>query len=518
MKFKTAVAAIALATLPGVVLAQDYASTNDTTIWSQPRPGGGAEIASARQLDALLAPVALYPDQLLSQILMAATYPLEVVEASRWIERSENRYLTGDRLAAALEAYDWDPSVKTLAAFPEVLAMLNSNLDWMNDMGGAFIDSEGAVMDSVQRLRCEARTAGKLLSDARTRVRVEGDYIIIEPATLEAVYVPVYDTRLAYGIWPYSDYPPVYFPPPPRYVYSPWISYSFLSVRPFWGWSHWDWGQRRIHITDIPRWRQYSRGQWHADNDVWRHYPTHRRGVGRGDRFRGPLGNGSNNIAINSPRPDRDGSRDGNRDPNAGAQQLRGRGPVMPSNNPGNFRANLDQPNAGRGNSGQGNRGGRRPDVQLPNVTPPLPAGQDLPAIAPTVPSADVETGRNRRGGREQFDNMRGQRRNLGGNGGDGQQRNDFRGRDRTPQAAAPPAIQPAQPPVMAQSQRGIAPMQRDVDRLRPESVPTTDQRDERGGGRGGDGQQRQEGGNSNAGDGGGQRRYRGSGGGGRAD
>ncbi len=465
MKFKTAIAAVALATLPGLVLAQDFASTNDTIIWSQPRPGDGAEIASARQLDALLAPVALYPDQLLSQILMAATYPLEVVEAARWIERSENRYLTGDRLAAALESYDWDPSVKTLAAFPEVLAMLNSDLDWMNDMGGAFIDNEGAVMDSVQRLRREARAAGKLMSDGHTRVVVQGDYIIIEPASLETVYVPVYDTRVAYGIWPYSDYPPVYFAPPPRYVYSPWISYSFLSVRPFWGWSRWDWGQRRIHITDIPRWRQYNRGQWHsdnnrADNDVWRHDPAHRRGVGRGDRFRGPFNNGGNNIAINSPRPDRDGSRDGNRDwnrdrdrDNNGGGQIRGRGPVMPGNNPGDFRAQ-----AGQENVGQGTRRGRRPDAQLPNVVPALPAG-------PTVP-----------------------------------------------------AIQPAQPPVMAQSQRGIAPMQRDVDRPRPERARASDQRGERAG----SWQQPQESGDSNAGngggDGGGQRRYRGSGGGGRGD
>jgi len=513
MKFKMAVAAIALVTLPGlapsIARAQDYASTNDTIIWSQPRPDESSNVitdaVSPRALDALLAPVALYPDQLLSQILMASTYPLEVVEAARWMDRPENRGLNGDALARALEAYDWDPSVKALAAFPDVLAMLNNDLDWMNRMGEAFLDGEGAVMDSVQRLRREARAAGKLLSDQRQRIVVQNEIIIIEPATLDTIYVPVYDPRVAYGIWPYVDYPPVWFPPPPRYVYSPWISYSFFNVSPFWGWSTWDWGTRRIRITDIPRWKQHNRGRWYADNDVWRHDPTHRRGVGRGDRFRGPLNN-DRNVAVNTPRPDRfndnnrfDGNRRFDRDGagrdgrdvnrNARDDTRRDRTPnPTPTRIPGPDNTAVNPPptpaapqvgagwlsQRGGGNRGNdmngGNRRALRPDVQLPDASPPLPnASRPLPAVAPvpTAPYVPNAPGisRNLDAGREQADTMRlrrGERGDRGGRGDGGARdgaRRDFQG-GRSNFGAAPPAIQPAQPPVMAQSQPGIPPMQ----------------------------------------------------------
>ena len=114
---------------------------------------------STEQLDALAAPIALYPDTLLTQILMASTFPLEVVQAARWVEEPANKSLTGDALAKALEGQPWDPSVKSLVPFPQVLAMMNGNLDWMQQLGYAVAEQEGAVLDSVQRLRKQAQQA-----------------------------------------------------------------------------------------------------------------------------------------------------------------------------------------------------------------------------------------------------------------------------------------------------------------------------------------------------------------------
>ena len=119
---------------------------------------------AAPQLDQLLAPIALYPDPLLAQILMAATYPLEVVEAARWVQDPNNARLRGDQLDAALQPQDWDPSVKSLVPFPQILQMMNSKLDWTQALGNAFLAQQADVMDSVQRLRAQAQAAGTLQS------------------------------------------------------------------------------------------------------------------------------------------------------------------------------------------------------------------------------------------------------------------------------------------------------------------------------------------------------------------
>ena len=122
--------------------------------------GAEATAFNAEQLDALLAPIALYPDALLAQVLMAATYPLQVVEASRWLDNPANKSLTGDALTQALAGQNWDPSVKSLVPFPQVLAMLNSKLDWTQQLGYAFATQQADVMNSVQRLRLQAQAAG----------------------------------------------------------------------------------------------------------------------------------------------------------------------------------------------------------------------------------------------------------------------------------------------------------------------------------------------------------------------
>lgn len=169
-----------------------------------------------QQLDQMLAPVALYPDSLLAQVLMAATYPLEVVQAQRFVEARPG--LQGDGLARAVAPMPWDPSVKSLVQFPAVLAMMNDRLDWMQQLGQAFLSQQGNVMDTVQNLRERARIAGTLESSPQQRVMVEDDdVIVIEPVNPQVVYVPYYNPVVVYGSWWWPSAPPVYWTPPPRY-------------------------------------------------------------------------------------------------------------------------------------------------------------------------------------------------------------------------------------------------------------------------------------------------------------
>jgi len=238
-----------------------------------------------QQLDPLLAPIALYPDQLLSQILIASTYPLEVVEAARWLQDPRNAALRGDQLVQELEPQDWDPSVKALVPFPRILQMMNQRLDWMQRLGNAFLAQPDLVMASVQRLRHDAMAAGKLRSTSQQTVRVEGDSIVIEPATPAEVYVPYYDSSEIYGAWPYPEYPAYFFPPPPGYIYGSdffWI--SFPIIVPLWGWCYWNWhGHEMIIDRDrFNRINQVEDERLHRapiTSTTWEHDPYHRRGV-----------------------------------------------------------------------------------------------------------------------------------------------------------------------------------------------------------------------------------------------
>ena len=215
-----------------------------------------ASYYNPRQIERDVAPIALYPDQLLTQILMAATYPLEVGEAADWARDPRNAGRRGDDLAYALDQFDWDPSVKALVPFPRILEMLDSQPDWMDRLGEAFLAQEGDVMDAVQRLRAQAYAAGTLRGDGRLAVRYDGPSIVIGPAVPDEVYVPYYDPRVAYGDWAYPDEPPIYFPPPADYAYTypaPVFGLAFFAptpiVRPLWGWCDWDWGRRRVVIV-----------------------------------------------------------------------------------------------------------------------------------------------------------------------------------------------------------------------------------------------------------------------------
>lgn len=237
-----------------------------------------AAALSPAALDQLLAPIALYPDPLVAQILMAATYPLEVVEAHRWAQDPDNATLSGDALAAALADEPWAPGVKSLVQFPQVLAMMDGNLDWTERLGDAFLAEPAAVSDSIQRLRQSAAAAGTLKTTQQQVVTTTPQDITIEPAAPDVVYVPVYDPALVYGVWPYPGFPPYYFPGYFDGVIVGGFGWIGVTVfAPLWGWCRWDWPR---HHIDIDRGRFGELNGHHAPaSGIWQHDPDHRHGV-----------------------------------------------------------------------------------------------------------------------------------------------------------------------------------------------------------------------------------------------
>jgi len=182
---------------------------------SSPPAAPQAALFRIEELEQLVAPIALYPDALLAQILMACTYPLEIVSAARWVE--VNPTLQDQALEDALQTQPWDPSVKSLTAFPQVLTMMNDKLDWTQKLGDAFLAQQKDVMDAVQGLRTKAQSQGNLQTTTEQKVIVEQPagsqttIVKIEPANPQVVYVPTYNPTVVYGAWPYPAYPPYYY-------------------------------------------------------------------------------------------------------------------------------------------------------------------------------------------------------------------------------------------------------------------------------------------------------------------
>ncbi|MGH7066193.1 MAG: DUF3300 domain-containing protein [Acetobacteraceae bacterium] len=268
MRTAAILAALATAgTLPALspsALAQVPAATQQ----------GESSQFNTEQLDALLAPIALYPDSLLTQVLMAATYPLQIVEASRWLEQGSNAQLHGDALAKALASQNWDPSVKSLVPFPEVLAMMNGKLDWTQQVGYAFATQQADVMNSIQRLRVQAEQAGSLKSTPQQTVSSNQGAIEIQPADPQVVYVPVYNPTVVYGTWPYPAVPPVYFPPPGYVAANAFVSgLAFATgvavVGSLWGWSRPAWGNGSVNVN-VNRWNNINVNRTAIRSDVWR--------------------------------------------------------------------------------------------------------------------------------------------------------------------------------------------------------------------------------------------------------
>lgn len=239
---------------------------------------------SRAELDQMLAPIALYPDTVLSHVLIASTYPLEVVEAARWSHR--HPHLQGEEAVEAVKDMDWDPSVKALVAFPEILARMDEDLEWIQRLGEAFLAQEAQVMDSVQGLRERAYAVGSLNSLEHVRVIRERESILIEPAFSRIVYLPYYDPSAIYGSWWWPAHRP--------YRWRHWLGHPVAHYRPGFHWgsgfgvspvfysSAFNWHQRQVvvvhhhHAGPIRSGLEVAR---HGDARHWRHHRTHRRGV-----------------------------------------------------------------------------------------------------------------------------------------------------------------------------------------------------------------------------------------------
>ena len=232
------------------------------------------------ELGQLLAPIALYPDQLLGQILMASTYPVEIVEAARWVAEPAHRGLKGDALTYALRDQHWDPSVMALVPFPHVLELMNAQIEWTERLGAAFVAQQAEVMNEVQELRRQAMAAGNFRSGPQCQcvVAENSGYVTVAPANPQIVYAPVY-TPAIYGPWLYPAYPPFLFPLPVGFAYAPgsfigfgWgVNVAFYG--PLWGWSSLDWGTHGI-IVDPLRYAAISGGHVAFAGGVWAHDPT----------------------------------------------------------------------------------------------------------------------------------------------------------------------------------------------------------------------------------------------------
>src|SRR5580693_8345313 len=251
---------------------------------AQPASAPPQQLLAAGQLDALVAPIALYPDALLSEILMASTYPLEVVEADRWVGANKN--LQGDALKAAVDKQNWDDSIKSLTATPDVLDMMSQKLDWTQQLGDAVLAQQPDVMDAIQRLRVKAQANNKLQSTSQQTVTTQStggrQYIYIAPTDPDEIYVPYYDPSVVYGPWDYPDYPPYYWPPPAYIgagIIAGGIAFGTGYALGRWGGGGYRWGggfnwggnnivaNRSVNVNNI-------------NGNNWAHNPAHRGNVG----------------------------------------------------------------------------------------------------------------------------------------------------------------------------------------------------------------------------------------------
>lgn len=270
MRLAVALMALSIA-LPDSVMAQAPPPP-----LAAPPPPESTQTFEPGQLEAMLAPIALYPDALLSQILMASTYPLDVAEAGRWME--QNKGLKGDALQDALQSQKWDESVKSLCAFPEVLERMNKDLAWTQKLGDAFLGQQQQVMDTIQALRKKAEANGNLKTDEHQKVVVENNYITVEPANPQVVYVPTYQPTAVYGAWPYPSNPPYY----PSY-WAP--TGGALASGFFWGagvaasaalWGGFAWNRGEVNVN-VNQYNNFNRANIQSSN--WQHNAAHRGGV-----------------------------------------------------------------------------------------------------------------------------------------------------------------------------------------------------------------------------------------------
>jgi hypothetical protein len=269
------------------------------------QPGGDAPPFTREQLEQIVAPIALYPDPLVAHIMMASTYPLEVIQAARFAKA--NPSLKDTALNDELKKYTWDDSVKALVSFPQVLEMMDKQLEWMQKLGDAVLAQQKETMDAIQRLRAKAQSAGNLKSTEQQKVTVQGSppapqTIIIEPARPDVIYVPTYDPTVVYGVWPYPAYPPYYYYPPYYPYYglgyaALWFGAGMLIGGAIWGNCNWGGGNIDVEVDHHNNFnRNVNRGDRvnplsgdrgsgaRGDRGSWQHNPEHRKGAQYRDR------------------------------------------------------------------------------------------------------------------------------------------------------------------------------------------------------------------------------------------
>ena len=259
---------------------------------AQPPP---AQLLTPAQLDTLVAPVALYPDNLLAQILAASTYPLEVVEANQWLQQNQNKKWSVKKQVDEARKQNWDPSVQALVAFPDVLTRLNQDVRWTTDLGDAFLAQQADVMAAVQRMRAKAEADGKLRSTPQETVTTQNQdgqsAIVIEPANPQVVYVPVYNPEYIWGPPLWGVYPPLFYPGIGigiGFTFGPGIYIdSFFGGCCGWGEFGWGWGLGWFGSPGILvnnyflhryGFRELHGGEFRG-TEAWAHNPEHRLGV-----------------------------------------------------------------------------------------------------------------------------------------------------------------------------------------------------------------------------------------------
>ncbi|HMD33187.1 MAG TPA: DUF3300 domain-containing protein [Candidatus Acidoferrales bacterium] len=379
-----------------------------------------APLLTPDQLDDLVSPIALYPDPLIAQVLAASTYPLEVVQADRWVQANPN--LQGTALTDAAQGQPWDPSVQALVIFPSVLSMMDKNLTWTTDLGNAFLAQEQDVMDAVQRQRQSAARSGNLASNQQQTVQNATEsgktVIVIQPAQPQVIYVPVYNPVVIWGAPRWHPWPPYWYPPRPRVGIiigtGPFGFFFTVPVTRYFhtwgGWNSWGWGcgwgGRNVVINNnfyIMNNYRPPQGVLRNGRTAWAHNPNHRAGVpypnrGVARRVGAPVPR-PRPQPINGPggRPGGGaGGRPGAPPPRPGAPSIQpvrpGPGnppptrPGTPPNRPGGGAPSI-QPAPGPGDR-PSNRPGNRPSPDQPMKIQPAP-GPGTPAARPGTRKPD---------------------------------------------------------------------------------------------------------------------------------
>ena len=375
------------------------------------------------QLDSLVAPIALYPDPLLAQVLAASTYPLEIVQLQQWMTKHPD--LTGEALAAAVEKEDWDPAVQGLAALPDVVKRLGDDIQWTTDLGNAFLVQQSDVMDAVQRMRKKASDAGNLKTTEQQRVTTQvvqtKEVIVIQQANPQVVYVPTYNPVVVYGP-PIYPYPPIYYPPPGYYAAGVAIGFGVgVAMGAFWGggWGYgprWGYGSVNINVNNryVNHYNRYNSYNRYGGN--WNHNPQHRGGTpyadrstanryggtARGDSMATRQANARQNTGATTRTQSATGT---NRSGSAGANRA-GASPGTSS-----VGANRGTANRGTASAGSGDRVGNR---SIPSSQGSSRGSNAFSGASSSRPSSSAARSSSQRGSAS----MGGSRARSGGGGG----------------------------------------------------------------------------------------------------